>query len=202
MKKRISIACMALAVATTFSTQDAAAQSQEGFLGEIRYFAGNFAPRNWAFCEGQLLPISNFSALFSILGCTYGGDCRTTFALPDMRGRTPIGVGTGPGLPTYNLAQRVGSATNTMNVNEMPSHGHTGVVRGSSANGTLSGANGAVLATPAAPIYAGRVTPDVNMAANTVQTDNTGGNQSQNNMQPSLGLNCIIATQGLFPSRN
>ena len=97
----------------------------EPFLGQVTIFAGNFAPRGWAFCDGQLLPISQYSALFSILGTTYGGDGRTTFALPDLRGRTPIGPRNGPGLSDYRLGQQGGSQTNTLTVSEMPSHNHS-----------------------------------------------------------------------------
>src|SRR5690606_21678322 len=91
-------------------------QAQDGYIGEIRMFAGNFAPRGWAFCEGQMLPISQNTALFSLLGTTYGGDGRTTFALPDLRGRVPVQSGTGPGLSSYRLGQSGGSETITVNI--------------------------------------------------------------------------------------
>lgn len=99
--------------------------SQEGFIGEIKMFGGNFAPRSWAFCEGQLLSIASNTALFSILGTTYGGDGRTTFGLPDFRGRVSIHQGTGPGLPTYRLGAKGGSPTTTLNILNMPAHNHT-----------------------------------------------------------------------------
>ena len=99
--------------------------SAEPFIGEISMFAGNFAPRGWAFCEGQLLPIAQNQSLFSILGTTYGGDGRTTFGLPDMRGRVSIHPGTGPGLTNYRLGNKGGSETTTLTTNQLPSHNHT-----------------------------------------------------------------------------
>jgi len=135
------------------------------FIGEVSMFGGDFAPRGWALCDGQLLPISQNEALFDILGTTFGGDGRTTFALPDLRGRTPIGPGTGPGLTPRTPGQRSGSETATVNIEQMPSHNHT-------------------LPYP------------VN------GTQNAGGGQGHANMQPFLGLNPIIALQGLFPPRN
>ena len=101
----------------------------EPTLGEVRMFAGNFAPRAWALCEGQLLAINSNQALFSILGTTYGGDGRTSFGLPDLRGRGPISPGTGPGLPSYREGQRGGATTNVLNVTQIPAHNHTGAVR-------------------------------------------------------------------------
>ena len=192
----------------------------EGVIGEIRGFAGNFAPRTWAFCEGQLLAISSHTALFSILGTTYGGDGRSTFALPDLRGRTMIGPGTGPGLTPRALGARGGSETNTLTTLQMPSHTH-----GSTA--TVSG-------TAALPAYADEASTDEaenNYLANVASTDgntkiyhtasdgatlghgivtgtatvtifNSGGSQPFNNMQPWLGIYYIICLTGIFPSRN
>ncbi|WP_103069863.1 phage tail protein [Aquimarina sediminis] len=183
----------------------------EGTIGEIRMFAGNFAPRTWALCQGQLLPISQNSALFSILGTIYGGDGRTTFGLPDLRGRVPVGPGTGPGLPSYREGQRGGAATNILNITQIPAHSHTGAVKVSSGNATQDAAtNGASIATPG--IGSGRsfkategfntASPDITLNANSIQTGNTGGNQSVNNMQPFLSIHYIICLQGIFPSRN
>ncbi|WP_106791919.1 phage tail protein [Aquimarina sp. Aq78] len=183
----------------------------EGMIGEVRMFAGNFAPRTWAFCEGQLIAISQNTALFSILGTIYGGDGRTTFALPDLRGRVPIGPGNGPGLPSYREGQKGGAPTNILNVTQLPSHNHIGAVKVSSGNATQSIAtNGASIATPG--IGSGRsfsptegfntASPDVTLNSNSVVTGNTGGNQSINNMQPFLSVYYIICLQGVFPSRN
>nr|WP_313791253.1 tail fiber protein [Lacinutrix neustonica] len=178
-------------------------------------FGGNFAPRGWAFCDGQLLPISSNSALFSILGTTYGGDGRTTFALPDLRGRVPLGPRTGAGLSTYREGQRSGEERHVLNVTEMPNHNHiaSGEVKVNSADATKAVAStGSSIATPGAP--AGRgisqtygfndATPDValNAASNSVTIGNNGGNQAHNNMQPYLAVNYIIALQGVFPSRS
>lgn len=187
----------------------------EGMIGEVRMFGGNFAPRAWAFCDGQLLAISTHTALFSILGTTYGGDGRTTFALPDLRGRVAIGPGNGPGLPDYRLGQKGGSETNTLNVTQIPSHNH-------SAAGTLKVATSTPGNTnnPEGNYYAlasGRDSGNgqgvqVNMfesaangngAANAVNVTmgNTGGNQPVNDMQPYSVVNYVICMQGVFPSR-
>lgn len=183
----------------------------EGTIGEVRMFAGNFAPRFWALCEGQLLAINSNQALFSILGTIYGGDGRTSFGLPDLRGRIPIGPGNGPGLPSYREGQRGGATTNTLNITQIPSHNHIGAVKVSSGNATQNTAtNGASIATPGTG--SGRsftptagfntASPDITLNANSVQTGNTGGNQSVNNMQPFLSIYFIICLQGIFPSRN
>ncbi|MEW4924615.1 tail fiber protein [Algibacter sp. 2305UL17-15] len=183
----------------------------EGTIGEVRIFAGNFAPRSWAFCDGQLIAVSQNTALFSILGTTYGGDGRTTFALPDLRGRAPIGPGTGPGLPTYRLGERGGISTNILNTTQIPSHTHTGVANVSSGNATQNSAtSGASIATPGTG--GGRnftptagfntSTPDVPLNANSVVVGNTGGNQPVNNMQPFLASYYIICMFGVYPSRS
>jgi len=181
----------------------------EPFLAQIILFGGNFAPRGWAFCDGQLLPISQNSALFSILGTIYGGDGRTTFALPDLRGRVAIHAGHGPGLSDRILGSKGGSETNTLNVSQLPTHNHsaTGVVRANSGDGDDTEPEGNFLAIGKTSggveveMYAG--TSDVSMANGsvTVTVGNTGGNQSVNNMQPWLGVNYIIAMVGTFPSR-
>ncbi|AGC76012.1 microcystin-dependent protein [Nonlabens dokdonensis] len=185
------------------------------FLGEITTFAGNFAPRGWAFCHGQLLAISQNSALFSILGTTYGGDGRTTFALPDLRGRAAVSQGNGPGLSSYNLGQRGGLESVTLNETQIPSHTHTasGTAKASSGTGTSNdpaGANFASASTPLNPtttvdtqVYTSGAN-DGTMAANNVDVTvgNSGSSQSHTNMQPFLAINYIIALQGVFPSRN
>ncbi|WP_367388449.1 phage tail protein [Lewinella sp. LCG006] len=186
-------------------------------IGEIRLFAGNFAPRFWAFCEGQLLAISQNQALFSILGTTYGGDGRTTFALPDLRGRAPIGPGTGPGLPNYRLGQRGGTPTVTLNTNEIPSHTHGAVAALSGSIGIATNTetsnsgegSGNVLGEAAANIYNNQPADPAellggvqnNLGVN-VQIGATGGNLDHNNMQPYLAVYYIIALQGIFPSRS
>ena len=163
------------------------------FLGQILLFAGNFAPRGWALCEGQLLAINQYQALYSILGTTYGGDGRTSFGLPDLRGRSPVSQGDGPGLSNYTLGQKGGSETNTIRIQEMPSHNHVvGVPTSTGAGGESEG----FLA--AANIYA----EDTNATYAGVTVTPNGGGQSVNNVQPFLAINYIVCLQGTFPSRN
>ena len=164
-------------------------------------FGGNFPPRNWAYCDGALLAISQNQALFSILGTTYGGDGRTTFGLPDLRGRSPIGPRTGPGLPTYNLGARGGDYQNILTVNQLASHTHTGAMKVSSASAEEN-------SPPAGGAIAGgqsifnEETPNIALSNSSVETAATGGNVPVNNMQPYLAVNYIIALFGVFPSRN
>ncbi|OEK09718.1 phage tail protein [Flavivirga aquatica] len=162
-------------------------------------FGGNFAPRGWAFCDGQLLPISQYSALFSLLGTTYGGDGRTTFALPDLRGRVAIHPGNGPGLSSYRQGQKGGAETNTLTVNQMPSHRH-------SVNAVMEDGNESV---PTNNVPAGTKVLDKEYSSDTPNTTmkssiigNTGGGQPINNIQPYGTVNYIIALQGIFPSRS
>lgn len=183
-------------------------------LGQIMLFAGNFAPRGWAFCDGQLLAISQNSALFSILGTTYGGDGRTTFALPDLRGRVAVHKGNGPGLSPYILGEKGGVEDVTLNTLQIPSHSHiAGSVSlpVSSSEATSSDPVGQVLAS--AMTYISReatastnVYADADMANSNMKTAGstgaTGGSQSHTNVQPYLATNYIIAVQGTFPSRN
>lgn len=180
----------------------------EPFLGEIRWVGFNFAPRGWEFCNGQLLPISENSALFSLLGTTYGGDGRTTFALPDVRGRvmTHNGASTGPGLSDYPLGSKGGSESVTLNQNQLPSHTHT--LAATNTAGDSNTPEGNTLATGDLPLagnansknYHSSASPTVNLQQGSI--GNTGGNQPTNIRQPYVTLNCIIATQGLFPSRS
>lgn len=179
------------------------------FLGQIIMFAGNFAPRGWALCDGQLLPISSNSALFSILGTTYGGDGRTTFALPELRGRVSIHKGSGPGLPDVDLGERAGNATTTLVQNNLPAHSHTADVSGlrvgvSTGTQNSDDPDGAVLA--AGPEIFTSNAADASMGAGSVAGSltlgNTGNNTAFSNMPPFTGLNYIIALVGTFPSRN
>lgn len=165
----------------------------EPFLAEIRLMSFDFAPKGWALCDGQLLPINQNQSLFSLLGTTFGGDGRVNFALPDNRGRTPIHVGEG-----HVLGERGGEQNHTLSVNEMPQHRHT--MGGTSANATAdTPATGLELATAALDLYRPASAP-VAMEAGIV--GNTGGSQAHLNMQPFLTINFCIALQGLFPSRN
>jgi microcystin-dependent protein len=181
------------------------------FLAEIVMFGGNFAPRGWALCDGQLLAISQNTALFSLLGTTYGGDGRTTFALPDLRGRAAVHAGTGPGLTPRSLGQRSGSETNTLNALQMPAHNHVAALKVSSGNGATGAATqGASIATSGNTVDRAFVpalnynntAPDVTLNNASVETGNAGANQSVNNMQPYEVVNYIICMQGAFPSRS
>jgi microcystin-dependent protein len=173
------------------------------FLAEIVLFAGNFAPRGWAFCQGQILSIAQNTALYSLLGTTYGGNGQTTFALPDLRGRVPVGTGQGPGLPNVNLGDMSGAPTHTLIITEMPAHNHTAQAAGNSNSGDSASPNGNTWATSTARdnVYI-NAAPNGLMAANTVNIGVAGGSQPHNNMQPYLGMNYIIALQGIYPSRN
>jgi len=168
------------------------------FIGEVQWFAGNFAPRGWAECDGQLLQISQHTALFSILGTTYGGDGRVTFALPDARGRVLIHEGQGPGLTPRRLGERGGAETVTLTTNQIPNHSHT--LRASSGSATKSTPAGNVLAsTGRTRLYD---SSDSNVDMDVTAITAAGGGQAHNNMQPYNTLTCIIALVGVYPSRN
>ena len=191
--------------------------SSDSYLASMCVFAGNFAPRNYAFTHGQLLSISSNTALFSLLGTIYGGDGRTTFGLPDTRGRALIGQGRGPGLSNYNLGQKGGFETVTLSVSQMPSHNHaaTTTVSGSAtlhanSSGNSDSPSGNVLARkPRDSIYSSSA-PDVSMSPSAISLAlngnttvlNTGGSQGHENRMPYLAVNWIITLQGIFPSRN
>lgn len=167
----------------------------EPFLSEIRIMSFEFAPKGWALCNGQLLPINQNQALFSLLGTTFGGDGRVNFALPDLRGRVPIHVGGG-----HTLGERGGEQAHTLSISELPTHTH--VLSGSTTAGNAPGP-----ATPSPNVLANSVNqiygPAANLvAANAGSVTNTGGSQAHLNMQPFLTLNFSIALQGIFPSPN
>lgn len=178
----------------------------EGTIGEIRMFAGTFAPRTWAFCQNQILSISQNTALFSILGTTYGGNGQTTFALPDFRGRVAVGTGTGPGLSNIQLGQLSGTPTVTLTTNNMPAHNHA-------VAGTLSmqAAGDGVLGTDPTnrrmgpgSFYSGSTNDLINMAplSGNLTVGVSGGSQPFSIMPPYLGMNYIICLFGIFPSRD
>jgi microcystin-dependent protein len=176
----------------------------EPFIGQITLFAGNFAPRGWAFCQGQILAIAQNTALFSILGTTYGGNGQTTFALPDLRSRVPVGQGQGPGLSNYILGQQAGNETVTLTAQNMPIHSHS----------LAASTDGADAPSPAGNVNAVTNDPNTLNSMNTYKTgfSNTimnpaaigqsGGNQPHTNISPYTCLNYIIALEGLYPSRN
>jgi microcystin-dependent protein len=168
----------------------------EPFIGQITIFAGNFAPRGWAFCHGQLLPIAQNTALFSLLGTIYGGDGRTTFALPDLRGRAPIHFGQGPGLSNYNLGELGGVESVTLLAAQMPVHTHTLVGANVPANNTAPG--GQLMAETREDAYAGAAQP---VAMDPSAVGAAGGSQPHENRPPYLAINYIIALVGIYPSR-
>ncbi len=169
------------------------------FIAEVKIFAGNFAPRGWAFCDGQLLAISSNTALFSILGTTYGGDGRTTFALPDLRSRVPIHVGQGPGLSSYRLGEKGGAETVKLTTQQLPAHNHT--VRCSRPKGTSIAPLGFVPATtPGDQDYGAPSDPAHLMASDMITP--TGTDEAHPNRQPYNCVSYIIALVGVFPSRN
>ncbi len=167
------------------------------YYGEIRLFAGNFAPAGWALCEGQLMPIGEFDVLFQIIGTTYGGDGQTTFALPDLRGRVPIHQGAGPGLSPRTMAESGGAETVTVTPNTLPPHTHSLVATSAPAT-AAAGPGGGVLAATVINVY-GTGAPTQAMAAQAVSA--VGGGQPHENMAPFSALNYIIALFGVFPPR-
>ena len=180
--------------------------ASEPFLAEIIMFGGNFAPRGWAYCDGQILSIATNSALFSILGTTYGGDGRTTFGLPDLRGRTAIGPRRGPGLSDYRLGQRGGVESVVLSSGQMPSHTHiaTATAHAISTRGNDSDPTGNIMAEKSRTNIYSNAAPDVTMnaASVTVSNANAGSGQGHENRMPYLAINHIIAIVGTFPSRN
>jgi len=171
------------------------------FVAEIRIFAGNFAPTGWALCNGQLLPISQNTALFSLLGTTYGGDGKSTFGLPNLQGATPLGSGQGPGLSLRDLGEMGGQQAVTLLTSEMPAHTH--VAAGTPSGGTNSPANAcwgqAKMGKTGLACYAASSADNVTMKPQALAV--LGGSLPHNNMPPFLCLTFIIALQGIFPSR-
>lgn len=171
----------------------------EPYVGEIRMFAGNFAPRGWAFCDGQLLAVSQNDALFSLLGTIYGGDGRTTFGLPDLRGRLPIHAGTGPGLSPRRLGAKGGAEKVTLTVNQMPSHNHD--FKGTNDLSSSPNPEAHVVSRSTdVDAYIKNEVVDQNLNSDTLTK--IGGSQSHTNMMPYLCVHFIIALFGIYPSRH
>lgn len=168
----------------------------EPFIGEIRMFGGNFAPRGWAFCNGQTISIAQNTALFSLLGTTFGGDGRSTFSLPNMQGRMPMHAGQGPGLTPRTLGEAVGTPTHTLTSAEMPAHTHG---LNAAPAGTTGTPGGSVALAAGAKAYR---TPASNLVSMAAGTTSSGSGQAHDNRQPYLGVTFIIAMQGIYPSRN
>lgn len=169
------------------------------FLGEIRIFAGNFAPRGWALCQGQLLPIAQNDALFSLFGTIYGGDGQTTFALPDLASRIALHQGAGPGLSPRAIGEAGGAETVSLSAQEMSAHNHAAFCSNTGAN-KLSPV-GSYWSTDPGGNTGAYSTTDGSQLADTA-IGNTGGGQPHNNLQPYLVINCIVALEGIYPSRN
>jgi microcystin-dependent protein len=169
----------------------------EPFVGEIRMFAGNFAPRGWAFCDGQLLAVSQNDALFSLLGTIYGGDGRTTFGLPDCRGRIPIHAGHGPGLSERRLGAKGGAEKVTLTVNQLPSHTH-GPLKATTQTATDALPDSRLTAQTDAALY---INDTPIGGFNAASITDVGGSQPHTNMMPSLCVHFIIALVGIYPSR-
>lgn len=178
------------------------------YLGTVTIFAGNFAPMSWKLCQGQLLSIAEYTALFSLLGTTYGGDGQTTFGLPDLRGRTAIHQGQGAGLSNYTLGEMGGTENTTMVSSQLPAHNHismsiTGNPPGVSGTGNLSDPTNAVPANGGVSIYGTSGDGSgMGVSNGTAQTPIAGGSQPFNIISPILAMNYVIAVEGIYPSRN
>ena len=170
----------------------------EPFAGEIKMFAGNFAPRGWAFCNGQLLAVNQNDALFSLFGTLYGGDGRTTFGLPDLRGRLPIHAGQGPGLPQYSLASKGGVENVTLTSNQLPVHTH--LVKGTNTAANSTEPAGRVPASSTTIDEYVTSAPTVNF--NAAAVPEVGEKSPHNNLMPFLCINFIVALFGIYPSRH
>lgn len=195
MKKLLLLAVFGLSM----TPNTAKAQGSDPFLGQIAFVPYNFVPRNWAACDGQLLPIAQYSALFSLLGTTYGGNGQTNFALPDMRGRSLVDDGQGPGLQIYDIGEKAGQESVTLTTNEMPAHNH--ILTAVTTEGNES--------SPTGNVPANTKTLDKEYSSATQNTTmkntmvaNAGGNQPHENRSPYLVMKCIIALQGIYPSRD
>jgi microcystin-dependent protein len=197
MKLR-SVFCVAIAAVGMWMVPLANAQGVTPYLGEIRFVAFNFAPQGWALCNGQLLPISQNAALFNLLGTTYGGDGKTNFALPNLQGRMPLAKGEGPSGASYFLGQTGGQTSVTLSVAQMPKHSHSLHVSSTTAN--TKAPAGAVSAGDSGLATYSSLAPDAVMSSKSIGT--SGGTTPVPTMPPYLGLTCIIALEGVYPTQN
>ena len=173
----------------------------EPFLGEVRLFAGNFAPVGWNLCDGTLLPIAENDALYNLLGTTYGGDGVTTFAVPDLRGRVPMGQGNGPGLSPRTIGESFGVETVTLTSQQIPTHNHSFIASTAAATSPNPGA--ALFANVGQDtLYVAAPSSPQPKALSQQTVMNAGGSQPHNNIMSSVGMNYIIATEGIYPSQS
>jgi microcystin-dependent protein len=194
---KLSHIIKALVVSGTIAFTAHSAKAQEQYLGEIKLVGFNFAPLGFAQCNGQILSIAQNSALFSLLGTTYGGDGRSNFALPDLQGRVAIGMGNGAGLSPRVLGETGGQESVTLTIAQLPAHSHP--ILAASTEAAVSSPSNAVMAGKArVPLYNAIGSADTAMAP----TGSAGGNQPFNNMQPFLALNYVIALEGIYPPRS
>jgi len=197
MQKPINLLCAKLLLLFSLAVNTTPVMSDTPFIGEVRWFAGNFEPRGWAFCDGRLLAINSNQALFALLGTNYGGDGRTTFALPDLRGRAMVHWGSGPGLTTRILGRKGGEESVLLTENQLPAHNHQ--LSGDSSGGdSVVPGDRVISSVGRLRVFASSAGTD--MGATSVSS--SGGGQAHNNMQPNISLNCIISLVGLFPSRS
>lgn len=180
-------------------------KAQDNFIGEIRMFAGNFPPKGWAFCEGQLMSISLNTALFSLLGTMYGGDGKSTFALPNLNGAVPIGAGQGPGLSDRFLGEQGGEEIVTLLQSQIPAHSHTVTAGSLAVPANINTGNADTpknsYPAPSTKSYSSTSSGNMNTTGSTMTLAQAGGGQPHNNLQPYLVVRYIIALQGLFPQR-
>jgi microcystin-dependent protein len=190
MKKLIHIVIFLLSSSFSFS--------QIGMFGEIRLFAGTFAPSDWYFCNGYILNIADYSGLFASIGSVYGGDGVTNFALPDLRGRLVVGQGQGPSLSNYVLGQTGGNATITYGADNLPAHSHSVTIQSCSDAGDQDNPAGNVPATAGTNLYNSTVNAEMGDSSMSINLSNSGAGETQNNVQPYLGINYIICYNGIY----
>lgn len=170
------------------------------YVGEVRMFAGNFAPAGWAFCSGQLMAISENETLFQLIGTTYGGDGQNTFALPDLRGRSPMHMGQGPGLSSYQLSESGGVESVTLTIQQIPTHSHAALCSTGSGSNTSDPANGTWSTSDTNSYFTGARTGFMGPQPNGLPTTVAGQSQPHDNMNPFLCISFIISLFGIFPS--
>lgn len=205
MKNKLNFKSLILSVvaATAIFSAPASQAGLEPFIGEVMWVGFNFCPRGYAEADGQLLAISSNTALFSLLGTTYGGDGRTNFALPDLRGRSSVHVGLGPGLSQISDGEMGGRDFVSLAVNQLPSHTHAATLQGTSTSGNVDSPEGALHASKSrSGVYNNTAVVNANMSPSSISIANTGSNQPIAIRSPFLAMRACVALTGIFPSRN